>query len=337
VVRVLGGVGRATVEVEVWRRATQLGDIGGAATLSVLQLLLLGAAVWAAQRAQRRQAALRLSGRPDRPVPRGRQRSLVALGALATAGLVVAPLAALIERSLRLGDHYSLAAWRSLFTGDPARSGRPSARLGADPIDALGRSVGTALWATLFAVVLGGAAICAIDALGRRGRWLDIGLMLPLGTSAVTIGFGMLITFDTAPFDWRASWWLVPLGHALVATPFVVRAVLPVLRAIPPDQRAAAATLGASPLRTWLEVDVRRLLRPLVSGAGFAAAISLGEFGATTFLTRAGRETVPIAIARLLGRAGELPRAQGFALATMLLVVTAAIVAFADRPAAGDA
>ena len=47
--------------------------------------------------------------------------------------------------------------------------------------------------------------------------------MLPLGTSAVTIGFGMLITFDTPPVDWRAEWWLVPVGHALVAAPFVVR------------------------------------------------------------------------------------------------------------------
>jgi hypothetical protein len=35
---------------------------------------------------------------------------------------------------------------------------------------------------------------------------------------------------------------------------------------------------------------------------------------------------MPIAIARLLGRAGELPRAQGFALATMLLVVTAVVI-----------
>ena len=161
--------------------------------------------------------------------------------------------------------------------------------------------------------------------------------MLPLGTSAVTIGLGMLITFDTAPFDWRASWWLIPLGHTLVATPFVTRALLPVLRAIPSDQRAAAATLGASPLRAWLIIDVRNILRPLLGGAGLAAAISLGEFGATTFLTRAGRETMPIAIARLLGRAGEIPRAQGFALATILLVATAVIIGAAERQGVLDA
>ena len=132
----------------------------------------------------------------------------------------------------------------------------------------------------------------------------------------------MLITFDTAPFDWRAKWWLVPLGHALVAVPFVVRALLSVLRSIPRDLRAAAATLGASPIRAWWQVDARALRRPLIAGAGFSAAISLGEFGATTILSRSGTETLPIAIGRLLGRAGALPQAQAFAMATILLVLS---------------
>jgi thiamine transport system permease protein len=146
----------------------------------------------------------------------------------------------------------------------------------------------------------------------------------------------MLITFDVAPFDWRAEWWLIPVGHALVATPFVVRLLVPVLRSIPADQRAAAATLGASPLRAWLAIDVRSILRPLLAGAGFAAAISLGEFGATTFLTRTGRETLPIAVGRLFGRPGELTRAEGFAVATILLVLTAVILAAVDARAHGD-
>jgi thiamine transport system permease protein len=169
-------------------------------------------------------------------------------------------------------------------------------------------------------------AATAIATSSRLGRFLDVGLMLPLGTSAVTIGLGMLITFDTAPFDWRGSWWLVPLGHALVAVPFVVRALLAVLRALPRDLRAAAATLGATPIRAWWQVDARALRRPLLAGAGFSAAISLGEFGATTILSRSGSETLPIAIGRLLGRAGGLPRAQAFAMATILLLLSTAVV-----------
>jgi thiamine transport system permease protein len=126
----------------------------------------------------------------------------------------------------------------------------------------------------------------------------------------------------------------VPLGHALVAAPFVVRTMLPVLRARPTGWIEAAGTLGASPLRAWWSIDVASLKRPMVASAGFAAAISLGEFGATTFLTRSGDETLPIAIARLLGRAGDIPRAQGSVLAVMLAAVTLAIliaVEAADR------
>ncbi len=326
VVRVLGGVGRATIEVEVWRRATQLGDVGGAATLTVLQLGVLGTAVVAAQRVQRRRAGLELSGDPTPARPRGRQRWTVAAAAAGTAAAVLVPLVALAERSLRAGDGWSLDAWRTL---DGAEL-RPGLRVGVDPLGALWRSLTTAAWATLFAVLIGAAAIVAIDALGRSGKALDTGLMLPLGTSAVTIGFGMLITFDSPPVDWRASWWLVPVGHALVAVPFVVRSGLAVLRNVDPDLRNAAATLGASPLRAWASTALPFLRAPLASGAGIAAAISLGEFGATSFLSRSGGETLPIAIEQLLGRTGRLFQAQAFALSTILAVLTIAIVVTVD-------
>jgi thiamine transport system permease protein len=186
------------------------------------------------------------------------------------------------------------------------------------------------VWATALAVVIGGAAVIAIDALGRSGRLLDLGLMLPLGTSAVTIGFGMLITFDQSPFDWRAQWWLVPVGHALVAVPFVVRGALGVVRSIPPDLGNAAATLGASPLRAWTSTTLPLLRQPIANGAGLAAAISLGEFGATSFLSRTGSDTLPVAIERLLGRTGAVFQAQAFALSTILAAATVAIVLLVD-------
>ncbi len=54
VIRVLGTADRTTVEVEVWRRATQLGDLGGAATLTLIQLAALGLlVVWTASQQRR--------------------------------------------------------------------------------------------------------------------------------------------------------------------------------------------------------------------------------------------------------------------------------------------
>ena len=159
--------------------------------------------------------------------------------------------------------------------------------------------------------------------------------MLPLGTSAVTIGLGMLITFDAPPADWRASWWLVPVGHALVAVPFVVRTCVGVLRSVDPAMTAAAATLGASPTRAWRATVVPYLWRPLGVGAALAAAISLGEFGATSFLSRSGGETLPIAIEQLVGRTGTTLQAQGYALATMLALTTIVLVVVVEQMQAG--
>ena len=70
-----------------------------------------------------------------------------------------------------------------------------------------------------------------------------------------------------------------------------------------------------------------------MAGAGLAAAISLGEFGATSFLSRSGQETMPIAIERLLGRTGTVLQAQGYALAVILAAATIAIVLPSTSPA----
>lgn len=327
VVRVLGGPDTTTIEVEIVRRATQLGDVSGAAVLALLQLAVLALMIGWTMMLQRRSTSLSSTGTVTRARPATTsQRWAIVAGALATAALMLAPLLALVAASVRIGGQWTTTAWTTLGESEI----RPGLQLGVDPVGAISASLQAAVVATALSVLVGLLAALAIDSAGRSGGALDLGVMLPLGTSAVTIGLGMLITFDQDPFDWRAEPWLVPIGHALVAIPFVVRTLLPVLRARPAGWLEAAATLGASPLRAWWHVDVRVLARPIVIAAGLAAAISLGEFGATTFLSRTGRETLPIAIDRLLSRAGDIPRAQGFALATILMVMTVALVLAVD-------
>ena len=144
---------------------------------------------------------------------------------------------------------------------------------------------------------------------GRAERRIRSGLdgffMLPLGVSAVTLGFGFLITLDEPPLDLRDSPLLVPIAQALVALPLVVRTLAPVLAGIDDRQRQAAASLGASPWRTLLTVDLPVVWKPLLAAAGFAFAVSLGEFGATSFLARDDTPTLPIVIFRLIGHPGE--------------------------------
>ena len=219
-----------------------------------------------------------------------------------TAVVVVAPLVALVERSLRAGAGYSLAAWRDLGRAE-VRPGHPRRRRPARRDRS--RRCARRPWRPRSPSSIGALAALAIAAARRGGRLLDTGLMLPIATSAVTIGFGMLITFDAPPVDWRASWWLVPVGQALVAVPFVVRTVLPVLRGIDPHLHDAAATLGASPV-AGVAGDHRCPTCAARSSPppGWPRRSRSASSGRPASCRAAASETMPIAIERLLGRTG---------------------------------
>lgn len=323
IVRLVGGPAQRTVEVEIWRRATQTFDLPVATALAVVQLL---AVVVLLTRWTRRPVVPLRAGRRARPIPLGwGGRGVVAL---TVAGLA-APIVAVVARSFEpaVGVR-GLAAWRSLVDGADA-AGRPA--LVADPLGSLWTSTRTALVAGGLAVVLGTLAALAIARARRAGRWLDGGLTLPLGASAVTVGLGLVISFDRGWYDLRSSWVMVPLGQAVVALPVVLRIVAPVIRAIPDDLRAAAGVLGASPSRVVRVVDLGVARRAIGAAAGFAVAVSLGEFGATSLLTRTGSPTAPIAISRLLGRPSPQNLAEACALATLLAVVVIAVLAVVDR------
>ena len=332
VVRILGGARHATLEVEIYRQTADLLDLPVASVLALLQLLAVASLLLVQDRLERRRAssAVRLApARRRRPVTRGERwwlrSNLCLLG-----GLLAAPLAVLVERSFRTGDGHGLGAWQAL------RERSRGSGLFVPPLEAVANSLRFALVATVVAVVLGALAAAALTRpRGRLSRAVDATLLLPLGTSAVTVGFGFLIALDR-PVDLRASPWLVPMAQAVVALPFVVRTMTPVLRSIDDRLREVAAVLGASPTNVWREVDLPLVRRALLVATGFAFAISLGEFGATTVIARADTPTVPVAIDRLLGRPGSANVGQAFALSVVLLVLTAASVLLVDRIRARD-
>jgi len=240
--------------------------------------------------------------------------------------LLALPLALLVERSLSTASGYGLGNYTSLFD-DSARSA-----LAVPPIEAIGNSLLYAVIATFIAATLGLMASQVIaTGRGRLPRAFDVLLTLPLGTSAVILGFGFLVSLGTLPIDLRVSPWLVPIAHSLIALPFVVRAVTPALRSLDHRLHEAAAVLGASPSRTWRVLDLPLIAGALLVGAGFAFAVSLGEFGATLFIVRPDNPTMPIAIYRLLGQPGSLAFGQAMAMASLLMVLVAAAAFLIDR------
>lgn len=325
VVLILGGFSYATIEVAVWREATINLDLAASAALALVQMAGVATALWVYTRLQRRHAR-RLPLRSSRTVA----RRPATPGQYLMVGTTVASMV------LYLGAPIGTLVWRSLDTSSgPGVDHFASLARGATPFVDPAEAIINSLWFAAAAVVPAVAAGLASAVViarrpGRMGARLDTFLMLPLGTSAVTIGFGFLVAFDW-PVDLRTSVWLIPLAHAVVAAPFVIRTVTPVLRSVQPRLREAASVLGASPRRVFREVELPIISRAALVGAGFAAAVSLGEFGATAFLIRPGRPTIPTAIFRLLGQPGAANLGQALALSTVLMVLTTVIIMAIDR------
>jgi thiamine transport system permease protein len=322
VVLVLGGPTRTTLETEIYNQAARAFDLRTAAALSIVQLVAVGLVLAAGAWLERRSAAARdLSREADVLRRPSRREALSAVAAvILTLAFLAAPIVMLVARSLDTPAGTGLAFYRAL--------GRETTALLVPPWETAVWSLAFAAAATAIALVLGSLASLALARI--RPTTLDAAVLLPLGASAVMLGFGFVIAFDDPPLDIRGAWWLVPVAQALVAVPFVIRILVPALRSIEPRLHEAAATLGASPRRTLREIDLPLAARALAGAAGFAFAVALGEFGATVFVARAEHPTLPVAIFRFLGRPGAENQGTAAALAVVLAALTVAVALGAE-------
>jgi thiamine transport system permease protein len=324
VVLILGGPGYATLEVEIYRQSIQLFNLPVAAALSLIQILVNFLLMWLHARLGKRSriafysdSATGTAGKIETP----RQKIFIGANLLFMVILLLTPLLALVVRSVTGEDGLTFAYYLALFSTD-AKS-----IFFVEPISAVANSVGFALAAMTIAVILGLLASTFLASARERGSsssssFWDAIIMLPLATSAVTLGFGYIITLNKPPLNLRDSLALVPIAHALVAFPFVVRCILPSLRQIPQTLREAASLLGASPYQVWRWVDIPIISRAILVGAVFAFSISMGEFGASAFVTRPHTPTMPVAIYRFLGQPGDLNYGQAMAMSSILMLVT---------------
>ena len=314
VVSILGGPTIRTLETEVFTQAVRLGDVGTAVSLSVVQAAVVLIVLSLGR------------GRPDtlidshgsaaeRPVgARAHGIGAPMVVAVAASTVVVLPLGAVLVRSVRIDGAWSIAGWRALFDGSLSSAG-------IDIADVLRTSL-------VFAVATAGVTLLAAILVCRRRQvgLIEKATLLPLVVSAVTLGLGLVVTFDDPPLDWRGRAWLVPVVHSVIALPLAVRVIGPALRSIGTDLIESARDLGASSLRAWFTVQMPLLRPALLRAAGISGAVSLGEFGATSFLARSDTMTVPIAIGQLMGRPGEILQQAAFALAALTILVTSALL-----------
>ncbi len=323
VVLLLGAPRLATIEVEIYRNAAFIFDLPTAAALALVQLVGVTAALLVYSGRQARSATQQhlVAGTAARRRPRGRDRLWIFIALAPALTVVSLPLGAILVRTLAPEGSLGFGAFRALAAVDPAV---------VDPLRAVGNSLGYGIVACVIALAVGlPAATFIANRRSGSSRWLDTLIMLPIASSAVTLGFGFVIALD-APVDLRTWWLLVPIAHALIAIPFVVRLTVPVVRSMASHLREAAATLGASPHHVWRTIDLPMLTPAAAGAAALAFVISLGEFGATLFIARPGGQTMTLAIFRLLGP-GNASRSAALALSLVLIAITAAAVALLER------
>ncbi|MEO7586790.1 MAG: iron ABC transporter permease [Arachnia sp.] len=334
IIMVLGGVKHSTLETEIWYQTTQLLDLRAAAALSVTQLVIVSGSLLASNALHRRtQQSLRLhvDDSAEQSLSPARDWLALAVTALVVAFLLVLPMANLVVRSLRRDGHWSLRNYANLATTGS------SGALTVPVWHAMWNSAWIAAVACVVAVTMGVlvSLVASRRPHSRAGRrsltLLEGAFLLPLGVSAVTVGFGYLITLNRPPLDLRSSLVLIPIAQALVALPLVVRSLLPSLQAIDPRQLEAARALGSTSWQVLRRIEAPHLVRGLGLAIGFALATSLGEFGATSFLSRPENPTLPVVIYRLFGRPGPDNYGMALAASALLACSTAVVMAAAER------
>jgi thiamine transport system permease protein len=341
-VLLLAGPRYATLEVEIYTQAVNFLNLPIAAALSLVQIACTLGLTLLYNVTQLRQSRLNLRSAKRQKALTGWARWLLWGVIISIVVLIVLPLTALLYRAINIALVIGISSYAALFNQSS------SALFGVAPIRAVINSFLYGLATVALALGIGLPASYAIvgTTASRSGAqnspppthtrlparvfhfrlWLDLLFMLPLGTSPITLGFGYIVAFAEPPLDWRASPLMVPVAHALLALPFVLRSLLPTLRSIQPRLREAAMTLGASPLRAWREVDWHILARGIAVAATFAFTISVGEFGSTLLLSRPEYPTIPVVIFRFLDQPGL--RNYGLSLAMSCLLMIFTTVAF---------
>jgi len=346
VILILGGPQFSTIEVEIYYQAVSLFNLPLAAVLALIQLLTtLGLTVIYTRLMARlsRPLSLRPKSLTQQRLTTWRQRLAAGVLVVFLLGLFITPLVSLGVRSVVQlepergqrsfeGPHLTLAFYRALWQNSN------QSMFFASPAEALVTSMGYAGGTVILSLLLGlpAAWMLANRQHDLSSRILDPLLMLPLGTSAVTLGLGFIVTLNRPPLDLRTSPVLIPLAHTLVAFPFVVRSLTPALRSIQPRLRQAAAVLGARPWDVFRSVDLPLVARALLVSAVFAFTISLGEFGATALVGRPDLPTVPVMIYRYLSQPGALNYGQALALSTILMLATALGMLLIERARVGE-
>ena len=292
----LGGGPRATtIELAIYQAFRFDFDLGRAALLSLVQLVLAGSmamlALWLVP-------ALSIGGGLDRMMPRwdargGMQRIGDAM-VITLAGLfLLVPLAAVIWRGVR---------------------GLP--QMPVEVYAAAGTSIWVAL-ASIFVLLMLALPMAGWIAGRAHGGVEAVGL-LGLSASPLMIGTGWFIVINpyADPFDFALG--VTVAVNAMMALPFALRILVPPMRDAVAQYGRMSMMLGVCGWRLWRVLLIPRLRAQIGFAGGLTGALSMGDLGVIALFADPNRVTLPLQMERLMG-AYQMDAAAGAALVLLAL------------------
>jgi thiamine transport system permease protein len=323
-VLVLGGGQVQTIETAIFFAATQRLDLELAAALVLVQTLITALAFLLGTKLAKGFFGLeQVFEGAHKPKVDRRDLVAVVFSSSIWLGLLAMPLILVLVEAFKVKGNFGFDNFANL--------GTLGARdlLNITFIEAAGNSIRNMAIAAVIAFVLGTLISWLLTR--TRYRSLDLVFLIPLGVSSVVLGFGFLISFDAEWFPLRSSWLIVPLAQALIALPMVIRLVYPALVSIGKEPIEQAQLDGATSWQTWRFVELKMIRGVLLAALGFSAIVSIGEFGASSFLANGSQATVPTLLYRLIARPGEQNYGMAMAVSAILIVLSALVVYLVSR------
>lgn len=327
VVLLLGGARFRTIEVEIALQALQLFNLPAASLLSFLQIIVTFGVTLIENRLKQETKSNRAPKVSDENIKYASETwEKVSLVFILIFHIIflLSPMISLVIRSVMVFDFTEISwkfdFYRKLFINER------SSFFYVPPIVAIWNSLVNATLAATISLFIG----LLISIANNRYIWtrrITAIFMLPIGTSAVTLGLGYLLFFSKNIGNPA----LIPFAHSLIALPFVIRSLNPLLQGIPNSLRQAGTMLGASPWQVFTRIDLPIIKRGIINAGIFSFTISLGEFGATSFISMPDRPTIPIAIYRFLGQPGTSNYGQAMAMSTILMVICLAGISVLEK------
>ncbi len=338
IILVLGGGPQfTTLEVEIYRQARTSFDPASASVFALLSLVFTLIIMLLYNRLQSFSGGSEYGRTGRRTDPRtfstAAGRLLTGVYVFLALVFLISPLASVVLRSFQAQTHragdviWTLRWYRELFAP-------PSGVVIGNPTGAIFQSISIALMTV--------AAVTPLSLLfsygtarlsDRRSGLFEVAMLLPMMISSIILGLGYyLISRWLRGTAVISPHLLIVLAHVVITLPFVYRVTLPSARRAYRTYAPAAYALGASPIRTFIDVELPLLKGSLLTGMVFAFALSMGEFNAALVLSDAEIQTIPILMYRLIGAYNFFGAC---ALGTVLMVCSAAAFYLFDQADSG--